>query len=64
MPKSEHQLDKIEKCLKNVEFFSPLEIGEDDFVSEVMPMIQKYSQLVKAESIDKALLSKCVVAGA
>lgn len=57
MSDAERQFYKIKRYLEDVEFFGSLGIGEDGFVEEVMPMIKKYSQLVKAESIKETLLS-------
>ncbi|WP_242360930.1 hypothetical protein [Limosilactobacillus antri] len=62
MSQAEKQFDRIQKFLRDVELCESLGISEDGFADEVLAMIQKYSQLVEAESIEKALLSDCVVA--
>lgn len=56
MSEAERQFNKIKRYLEDVELFESLGIGEDGFVEEVMPMIKKYSQLVKAESV-KSLIN-------
>lgn len=63
MSQAEKQFDRIQKFLRDVELCESLGIDEDGFADEVLAMIQKYSQLVETESIEKALLSDRVVAG-
>lgn len=60
---SQEKLIEIKQYLRDVETCESLGIGEEGIADEAIEMIQKYSQLVRAESIEKVLLSDCVVAG-
>ncbi len=60
---SQEKLTEIKQYLHDVETCESLGIGEEGFADEAIEMIQKYSQLVRAESIND-LLSNNLIAHA
>lgn len=57
---AEKCLESINQYLQDVELCQSLGIGEDGFAEETMRLIKKYSLLLRAESIEKALISQDV----